>query len=248
MVRSSVVIGLFAAASVASADPVVFNAASDFSSTSNPNGVWSFGQRAVGYGAFSAFAAHGSYNGVDGWAGSYSGNANFSLPGAFHNGSGSAIPNWVGTVNMPVNALNLHPGADGTLSVARFTVPVGGTYSFSAIFTALARDGTTPPGYSTTTDVHLYQNGTELFGSNFNPPLGGTLSSGTFSASLNANDIIEVAVGRGTNNYYSDSTGVDFTVTQTSIVPLPAAAYAGIGTLAGVAMMGVARRRRAASI
>lgn len=70
-------------------------------------------------------------------------------------------------------------------------------------------------GYSTTTDVHIYRNGIEVYGANFNMSLGGTLTTAEFTSYMNVNDILEVAVGRGSNgNYFSDSTGVEFTVTN----------------------------------
>jgi hypothetical protein len=204
---------LFCAAVESAPADTVYNAVTGFSTTNNPNGVWTYGQRPLGYGTFSIYATKGSASSVNWWAGSGTSWV-AGLPGVFYNGTGADIPYWSVTVYMPSNMLDLHPGPAGQYSIVRFTAPAAGTYVVSAVFKALARDGGTAPGYSTTTDCHIYKNGVELYGANFNKTLLSTQSTGSLTTTLAVNDIVEVAVGRGSNGtYYSDSTGVDFTVT-----------------------------------
>lgn len=203
-----------------------FDAAADFSATSNPNGAWSFGYEntTLGFG-FTPATLSGNYLGVDYWQ------RGPDLPGAFHNPA--ATPNYAyGTAVIDPGMLILHPGPVGEYEVARFTAPTTGTYQFSVDF--IGQDQI----IGTTTDVHLLVNdGTALLVSGMVTGFHSTFSSGSYSMLLQAGDTIDAAVGMGNNGtYYGDSTGLDFRV---ELVPAPgAAALLGLGGLLAT------RRRR----
>jgi len=205
------------------------NAATDFSATSNANGVWSFGYQYPTLGTgFNLATANGSFLGFDYW--SPSGNqGNFANPSAIHNATSSLIF-FGGSAELDAGQLALHPGQLGEYSIARFTAAVTGTYSFSAGFIGQDRV------IGTTSDVHLLLNGAALFSGNING-YHNTASSGTFVRVLGVGHTIDVAVGLGSNgHYYGDTTGIDFNV---YIVPTPGAA-----TLLGACSMLATRRRR----
>lgn len=226
LVRVAALSGLFAA-SAAVAVPTC-NAANDFSASSNPNGAWSFGSRATLASAFVAFANNGTSAGLDFWGPS----ASFgSLPGAFHN-PGATTNFTYGTAVVEAGQLMLHPGALNEYSVARFTAPTTGTYTFNADF--IGQDQV----IGTTTDVHLLKNGASLFSDTVSG-FHDLAASGTFTMTLLAGDTLDAAVGFGSNgHYYGDSTGLDFVV---DFVPLPTGAALGFAGLLGVSSL---RRRR----
>jgi hypothetical protein len=222
------------AAGSAQAD-TVYNAAAGFAASSNSaTSTWQFGQTPTLGGSFTRFSSNSAVSGLDYWAVAGTGNG-FTLPGAFHNATTSSIT--YGTVRVGAGQLMLHPGERGQYSVARFTAPVAGTYTFSATFMGLDYIG------QTTTDVHLQVNSSGsafsgVIANSFNIPV----SSGVFTVVLAAGGTIDAAVGRGSNGtYFYDSTGVDFNV---RLVPLPAGVWAGGATMLAVAGVGIVRRRR----
>jgi len=215
-------------------------AAANFSPSSN-TGTWTFGSTATLGGAFTPFTVSGSSGGIDRWVSNT--NPDYTqLPGAGHNGTPNSITN--GTVTIGAGQLSLHPGVFGEYSIARFTAPVAGTYSFSASFMGLDFVGR-PSGTGTTTDVHLQVNGVSWWGSNVNGfGIPSTVSSGVYNIFLAAGGTIDAAVGYGSGpnpDLFYDSTGVDFNV---RLVPLPAGVWAGGATMLAVAGAGIVRRRR----
>src|SRR5688572_25609400 len=104
---------------------VVYDAAADFSPTSNPNGAWSFGfEYPTLGGLFTLESSSGSVMGLDYWAS----NAGPTLPAAFHNPTSSTIL-YGGSAVIEGDQLVLHPGQLGEYSIARFTAPAAGTYT-----------------------------------------------------------------------------------------------------------------------
>ncbi|MBS0189406.1 MAG: hypothetical protein JSS51_15180 [Planctomycetes bacterium] len=207
------------------AHAATYNAAADFSTSNNPNGVWSFGgQTSLGSG-FTAFGTSGSTAGFDFWHfGAY---GYLGYLGAIHNGTGSAI--YWGTVVLDPGQLALHPGNFGDYTVARFTAPTSGMYTFSANF--IGQDHI----IGTSSDVHLLVNNISIFDSAVNGFLA-TASSGTFTMNLTAGDTIDAAVGYQSGNFYGDTTGLDFNVES---VPAP-----GPLALALLTLLPVRRRSR----
>lgn len=203
----------------------VHNAATDFSASSNPNGVWALGSTSSTLGsAFTPFGASGVSLGLDFWALS----TVPDLPGAFHNATGATIFYGSSAV-VDAGQFMLHPGPSGQYAVARFTVATAGTYTFSANF--IGQDTV-----NSITDVHLLVNSGSVYGGAI-AGYHSTASSGVFVMSLVPGSTIDAAVGFGWDgSYYGDSTGVDFNV---SFVPGPGAA-----ALLGAAGLLVSRRRR----
>ncbi|MBX3390486.1 MAG: hypothetical protein KF691_13640 [Phycisphaeraceae bacterium] len=211
------------AAACSATHATTYNAAADFSTSNNPNGVWSFGGQTSLGGAFTAFSVNGTTSGFDFWH--YGAYGYLGYLGAIHNGTGSAI-NW-GTVVLDPGQLALHPGAGaGDYSLARFTAPTAGMYTFSANF--IGQDYI----IGTTTDVHLLVNNVSVFDGLVNGFLA-TASSGTFAMNLAAGDTIDAAVGFQAGSFYGDTTGLDFNV---ELVPAP-------GPIA-LALLAIAPRRR----
>ena len=181
---------------------VTYNNATDFSLTGNPNGAWSYGYLSPGAlpdsSTFAPFANSVNNGGLQVWNDSVSSLAAFDNPtnSVLHYGSGVLQPGEAG----------FHPGPNGQYSVYRFTAPATGSYSLSALFTGIDDAG------GTTTDVHVLDDGTSLFQGDIN----GYLNTSSYSATLNlkAGDIIDFAVGYGSDgSYLFDSTGLDATLT-----------------------------------
>ena len=205
-------IGSLAAPSTARAG---FDAAADFSPTSNPNGVWSYGWTQALGSSFIADAIHESEAGLDFWEGSI---ANGATPGSFplvvHNGTANTIIT-AGTVSVAPGQLALHPGPDNEYSVLRWTAPRNDAVSIRSVF-----DGFDFVG-PTSTDVHVLHNGSSLFDDDVQG-FGGS-SAVTFNSVLTVaqGDTIDFAVGFGRNgSFFFDTTGLSATI---ATVPEPTA-------------------------
>ena len=152
-----------------------------------------------------------------------------NLPGAFKTTSGAHVS---GSVNVPGDALILHPGdADNLDSAVFFTAPTTGAYVIT--ISAFIADNN--------------PSGVNLVGIN---PDGSNVPQGSLSAAfptynlttagfLLAGQTVGFAINRGTI-YNNDSTGFNFTFT-TDAVPEPATW--GL-MIVGFGLVGVASRRR----
>ena len=123
--------------------------AASFSGTSNPNGVWSYGQFVESTSTFTLFpgqnAASNTCN-LPYWSGT-------GYPYVAANNSGSTVS--CGTVTIPNDTLWMHPmNMAGTDSDVRFTAPASGTYEITGSFSALD---------TTTTLDSILVNGTSVF-------------------------------------------------------------------------------------
>lgn len=201
-----------------------WSAADDFSSTSNPNGPWSYGTRASAADT-SLLLLTDSLT-----AGSFAGwrdlaNSTLGTPVIYKNFSNSTVVS--GTVTVPGQMLVMHPSLDNfgpagarELAVTRWTAVSSGAFDIAGSFVALD---------SGSTDVHVVLNGVSLFSAirasntNTNFALNGV--------AVNAGDTIDFVVGNN-GSFFNDSTGLVAT-----IVPAPAAA-------APFALVLLARRRR----
>jgi hypothetical protein len=130
---------------------IVYDAAADFSPTSNPNGVWSYGTSPPNVTSFVLGGNPGNYNGVDYWIN----DPHIAVPAVTHNGTGSPIYLF-GSVLFQPGELGFHPGSDNTHAVIRFTAPTSDSYALSTAFSGLDYG-------PTTTDVHVLVNGTSIF-------------------------------------------------------------------------------------
>jgi hypothetical protein len=192
----------------------VWNPTTEFSTTSNPNGVWTYGFMNVD---FTGFTPATSYK-VDGFG--------FEL---WYNGSNP--PPHVGlnasatvSYNVPVGALALHPGGGTEPAVLRWTAPVGyaGLIDINGQFLI---------GDTGQMLVAVRKGSTVLWNSSdfgsFNLP----------SVSVLAGDTVDFAVYGG---FTSGNTPLELTITGTSAIPEPST-YAAI--FGAVALVAVAIRR-----
>lgn len=130
---------------VASASPVsaaIYNAANDFSTSSNPNSPWTFGSSTTLGGTFVPYVSPGTIGPFDAW-----GNAPGTNPSVFHNSSAGTVTFL--SITLFGNELALHPGEFGEYSIVRFTAPVSDVYTLTGSFGG--RD-------TTTTDIHILLN------------------------------------------------------------------------------------------
>lgn len=159
--------------------------------------------------------------------------ANHDVPGATKSLTTSFQ---YGSVNVPDDMLLVHPGsADGQAVYVMFTAPTTGTYSLAGEFKVLDI-------HPTGVDLRLFGN---IGGFFFSAPYGSLTAPGETRpisgglGLLHAGDSFGFIVDKA-GNYGSDSTGIKFTITG-STVP-EAAGWAML--IAGLGLTGAAMRRR----
>jgi hypothetical protein len=186
-----------------------YNAATDFSLSTNPNGEWSYGWTPTLGGTFTlnAFQATSGidFSGIDMWQARLDTPPGYN-PSVFHNGG--ATSQLLGLAVVAPGQLGLHPGPNGEFSVLRWTSPDDGSLSLTALFSGL-------DAHPTSTDAHVLRNGFSLFDGlvAFGP---GPSYSGSMSVARG--DTIDFAVGFGANGtFLFDATGLDALVTFTPV-------------------------------
>lgn len=221
--RRTLVLAAVAACAFAHA----YDAATDFSLASNPNGVWSYGYATSLTGSFILDTDTSTSGPVQQWRGDLAGDGN---PGVYKNTSSNDYQ--PSTAVYPANGMVMHPGPDGEYCVVRFTAPSAGLYAFSANFTGEDVQGTT-------TDVHVLGGGTSLFDGTINGYRDATSYGSTIA--LAAGGTLDLRVGYGSNGtFFNDSTGTDLAV---RLMPTPEpATFAALGL--GTAVI-IRRRRKA---
>lgn len=140
--------------SVAFAAPV-YNPVTQFSPTTNPNGVWSLGTESVMGGAFTAFTtpqANCTTANYQTWT---SGGLCNGSPYIGNDATGGPYVN--GTMTQQPIELNLNPGAS-LFAVVRWTAPSAGVWSIAGFFRAID----TLMG-SIGSDVHILVNNVDVF-------------------------------------------------------------------------------------
>jgi hypothetical protein len=212
------------------------NVATEFSIGSNPGGAWSYGSIPSLSGDFNLNLfnwAFGSATGAAmGWAGNNPALVLDPNPSVLYLMSGTGPIFSHSTVSAPSGSVNLHPGPNGELAVARWIAPAAGAYQVSGSFRGNDIEGTT-------TDVHVLHNNVAVV----NGSINGFADTQGFSQTLllAAGDRVDFAVGIGGNNFYNDSTGLSAVI---SAIPEPssyALLFAGLGVMAFMAN----RKRRA---
>lgn len=209
--RLLAIVAVLVTAFNASASATVYDVSADFSTTQNPNGVWTYGYKTDLNGALTAYQytfLNYSDNAVpiDGWLflpGSFS--------GIFHNGTTQTAISDGGAGTFPPGTIWFYPGFEGNIDnygAIRFTVPTGGAGVYSV---AMAVKSYLDGPISGDTDFHVVVNGIEVFGQ-FLPGNG---SSGyTNSISLNDGGTIDFLVGRGADgSLYASALKIAGTIT-----------------------------------
>src|ERR1017187_6125752 len=193
-----------------------FSAAGDFSSTSNPNGAWSYG---YSYGVGSAFSLDTTNTAslaglaLNGWMSNLNPAPGANWPYVMRNSTAHIVTNNGTTVYQP-GQLGLLAGSSNEDSVVPWTAPFSGTFSIAATFSRL------DTVFGSSAQVYILHNGGSIFNSLVNP------GPATFSGpqSLTAGDTIDFVVDDAGNGPNGNSIGLSAT-----IVPEP-------GTLALVAV------------
>lgn len=212
-----------------------YDAAGDFSASSNPNGVWSYGYENTLGGPLNLYTTQFAPTATtSGW----NDNISADVPMVIKNFGSSPDSGFADLVLQP-GQLAFHPGPQDQFSIVRFTAAQGGLYNLTSSFVPVTTDGTT-------TDVHVLKNGTSLFDGSvsgtYNAPHGAAYSD---AFSLNAGDTVEFAVGYGANgNYNSDSTGLAATLTAAPVPEASTTVSLGLMLALGLGAVAVARRRK----
>lgn len=240
--------GASIAAAIAAGTAHAADAAADFSTAANPNGVWVYGSASALDGSLTPFTSA-----VANSAGATGTISKWSTTGIDSLGVGQAGASGFtccGSVEFAPDALTLHPSSGGLYAVLRYVAPAAGTYSFSGSFYGQDYLGR---GSGTTTDVHVRTgsapgdlftgavSGFQGFTGSTNTTFG-TAPSQAFSGTvaLAAGQGLDFAVGYGANgDYFYDSTGLTLTV---SAVPEPATTALWLMGLAG--LLPLLRRQR----
>ncbi len=205
-----------------------YDAAADFSTASNPNGVWSYGTtNGFNSTTFTLLPDNTPITVGSGSLASWNPVSLATLPAVYKNTSGSPIT--AGTATYAAGSIGFHPGDGNMTAVYRFTAPTTSQYSFSGSF--FAQDT-----QSTTSQVGVLVNGT-LQGPLLNIS-SATPTSLSFATSLSAGQFIDVEVGNFDGNKNYDSTGLTLTITA---VPEPETVAL---MLAGLAAVGFVAKRR----
>ena len=197
-----------------------YDVGADFSTASNPNGVWSYGWSTTLGAAFNldtsnTTSAYGQ-SGLGGWFSSQTAEGN---PDALHNSTASPIT--IGSTTYQPGQLTLNPNDKNAseYSVVRWTAPSSGSFSIAATFSGASSIGDS-------VDVHILRNGVSIFDSIVFP----NPTSYSAAQNLTAGDTIDFAVGFGSNgNDHEDTTTLAAT-----IVPEPGTSGlvgAGLGCL-----------------
>jgi hypothetical protein len=193
----------FSLAAVPAPAETIYDAAADFSATSNPNGAWSCGWSPFLGGFFLLDFDHQLPEGLDQWRGDRSSDGN---PSVYHNGTMADIT-LGGTTFFQENELGLHPGPNGEYAVLRWSAPADGVIALDASFYGANF------AYPTSTDAHVLYNGQALFDV-FIEGYGfySTRSLNTYLF-VSSGDTIDFAVGYGRDrDYTGDMTGLRATI------------------------------------
>jgi hypothetical protein len=216
----------------------IFNAASDFSVTNNPNGAWRYGWSSSLGSNFNLYSNSGNLTPtIDLWYDS----ANTGSPSVSHN-STATEDNSHPTITYQPSELNFHPGYYGEYSIVRWIAPEAATYSLATMFTGLDHVG------PTTTNVHVLHNNIVLFSNLINGFGPSSTKSFATAGTVQAGDTIDFAVGYGSNQtYFYDSTGLDATISTTppavsESVPEPSTVLGGLAFSAFIAKMRMKRK------
>jgi len=193
---------------------VLYDAARDFSTNTNRNGVWSYGWSFYprDYEALRGYEGWGSVDGLDFWRMDSSLNA----PGIYFNPTGDSVTNTAGTVVLKPRQLYLQPVRD-VFSCLRFEAPTNGAYRFVVSFQGVDTRGTT-------SDVYITVKGRGLARMPLCKGLVNGFGPGTgplFDLALNMppGTVLDFLVGSRAYNDLSTATGISVQVLPATSVP-----------------------------
>ncbi len=239
----------------------IYDAVADFSSTTNPNGVWAYGRNSGTGGAFSAFSDTCCLAGdIFRWWNNLSNPFPNNFP--FVGKTVSApVSNSTGLL-VPADVLYMAPGPDFD-AIVQFTAANAGLHSFSGSFLGLQQPfdnglGTLRPGATVLVSAQLNGSSSLLGPTALQGPTGSTSATGNgdvpinFATNLLAGDTVLFRVnfgpdfGRADFNIQGDSVGLRLTVnapdapTPGGEIPEPSSV---ILALAGLTSLGIFRRQ-----
>lgn len=214
----------FALSGVAHA--VTYDAADDFSFSSNPSasGVWSYGYSSTLAGTFIAHTQNATLNDLQYWALDI---GNTYTPNVDFNPTASDIS--FASTDFRSKQINLHPGPSDEFSILRFTAPASATYALTSAFNMRSFAG------SHSTDVYVLLNG----GTQFSAVTANFDDTRSFSGlfALAVGDKLDFVVGSN-GNFLGDTTEL-----RVSLAPVPEPETYAL-MLGGLAMLGACLRRR----
>lgn len=243
----SALLVLCAMALVGGAQAQTYNV-QDFSATSNPNGVWSYGSIPSLGGTFTLLTKkitiQDNYYNLAHWMLT---DTSPYYPAVVGNLSGATNTTWA--INpFPAGAVGIHPSILSDMGVIRFTSPANATYDLDFLFDGLGR---------ATVDVYVYHGTTQLFSGNLNQNGGGNTASFVTTRFIGLGQTLDLIVGHGNDRgdltHWYDGTRVSGTITRVGLgidnlpgqsLPEPGALALLVG--AGIAASLVALRRRGA--
>ncbi len=217
-----------------------WDVSSDFSSSQNPNGVWTLGYLTSFGGTLAVYGTAGEAQlepGLRLWVygdGSYG--------GIFIRNMSDYLRTNATNVIEP-GKLFWQPGANNEMPTARWTSPVNGQVLINAKFTGQDNTG------GCTVDPHVLKNGVSIYdgyvsgfygssASNYTDRTGSSPEQ-TFAAivQVEVNDTIDFALGHGGNGYGYDGAGLEASVAQTTLTTSDSIGeIKGLATGAGVVL------------
>jgi hypothetical protein len=216
--RAIAVVALLGLHPAVAAATTVWDAVSDFSASSNPNGAWEYGHGSAGW-TILPLSNHTTFDlgPTDFWE---------RLPGGEPPNDAREIPIvaknmgasyfWK-TVVVPTGVLWVHPGSANSVLV-QWTAPTAGTYSYSGKFEILDIAPTGVVGSVWGGQIHgdatlLFRGLLKGPGANQSTMTPGQSKTFSGTVSLLAGETLTFAVNNDNGNYNNDSTGLMATIT-----------------------------------
>jgi hypothetical protein len=191
-----------------------YDVVSDFNTTANPNGVWTYQYNSTAY-TLGQVVSNFAGSGLSAWF------SNNGIPNDLYiagNKTGSTIS--VETIVLPINTLWMDPES-GTVDI-KFTAPHTGSYSISGVFSGIDTGENSPL-------LEVLDDGTILWSGTVSS--WGATQSFNFLETLHTGDNITFLVGQGSSGscvYCNLSTGLQADITAT---PEPPTVFLFLGGL-----------------
>jgi len=195
----------------------------DFSSLSNPNGVWAFGYELTLGGSFTAYD---SIRNGNQWYSSAHHSGDFTPTVWLNTGSSTSY-------GIAPGEVSLHPGWDGSFTVVQWISPFSGLIDVNGAFGA---------GDIGAMSNYMLQNGSAIVS---DPNDGGSLPFSFSGLTVASGDVISFLVGVGQYGYGYGNTELSVTITGSGSGPTgPTVPEPCTFVLLGSALAGLAAYRR----